>query len=157
MDEIKKNLKYFMRSKEDEIVTAPGPESFKDEKGNVIQFEIKVLTQEEINKINEAYRTRGIATDRKGNPLVSGREVVWKTDWDSGKASRHLIVEALRYPNLKDKELMDYYGCVDVTDMPLKVFAKSDEYQHVSRIVMQALGLTGPASDDEDLEAAKNS
>lgn len=152
---IKKDLKYFMRSTEPEVITAPGPESFKDEEGNVIQFEIKVLTQEEINKINEAYRKRSMATDKKGNPLIAMGEVVWKTEKDSAKASRHLLVEALQYPNLKDPELMKYYGCVDVTDMPLKVFPKADEYQHVSRIVMQALGLASAINDDEELEAAK--
>lgn len=154
---IKKDPKYFMRSTEPEVITAPGPESFKDEEGNVIQFEIKVLTQEEINKINEAYRKRSMATDKKGNPLIAMGEVVWKTEKDSAKASRHLLVEALQYPNLKDPELMKYYGCVDVTDMPLKVFPKADEYQHVSRIVMQALGLASAINDDEELEAAKNS
>lgn len=154
---IKKDLKYFMRSTEPEVITAPGPESFKDEEGNVIQFEIKVLTQEEINKINEAYRKRSMATDKKGNPLIAMGEVVWKTEKDSAKAARHLLVEALQYPNLKDPELMKYYGCVDVTDMPLKVFPKADEYQHVSRIVMQALGLASAINDDEELEAAKNS
>ena len=44
MADVKKDLKYFMRNTEPEIVTAPGPDSFKDEDGNVIQFEIKVLT-----------------------------------------------------------------------------------------------------------------
>lgn len=152
----KKDLKYFMRSTEAEIVTAPGPESFKDEDGNVIQFEIKVLTQEEINQINDNYRKRSMATDKKGNPLIAMGEVVWKTEKDSAKASRHMIVEALQYPNLKDPELMKYYGCVDVTDMPLRVFHKSDEYQHVSRIVMQALGLASTVNDDEDMKDAKN-
>lgn len=156
MAEIKKDLKYFMRSTEPEVVTAPGPESFKDEEGKVIQFEIKVLSQEEINRINENYRKRSMATDKKGNPLIALGEVVWKTEKDSARASRHLIVEALQYPNLKDKELMDYYGCVDVTDMPLKVFPRADEYQHVSRIVMQALGLASAVNDDEEIEAAKN-
>ncbi len=153
---MKKDLKYFMRNLETEIVTAPGPESFKDEDGNVIQFEIKVLTQEEINKINDAYRKRSMATDKKGNPLIAMGEVVWKTEKDSARASRHLIVEALHYPNLSDPELMKYYHCVDVTEMPLKVFPKADEYQHVSRIVMQALGLASAVNDDEELEAAKN-
>ena len=134
----KKDLKYFMRSTEAEIVTAPGPDSFKDEDGNVIQFEIKKLTQEEINKINDAYRKRSMATDKKGNPLIAMGEVVWKTEKDSARASRHMIVEALQYPNLKDEELMKHYGCVDVTEMPLKVFSRADEYQHVSRIVMPA-------------------
>ena len=153
----KKDLKYFMRSTEAEVVTAPGPESFKDEDGNVIQFEIKVLTQAEINQINDNYRKRSMATDKKGNPLIAMGEVVWKTEKDSAKASRHMIVEALQYPNLKDPELMKHYNCIDVTEMPLLVFSKADEYQHVSRIVMQALGLASSVSDDEDLKDAKNS
>lgn len=152
----KKDLKYFMRSTEAEIVTAPGPKSFKDEDGNVIPFEIKVLTQAEINQINDNYRKRSMATDKKGNPLIAMGEVVWKTEKDSAKASRHMIVEALQYPDLKDPELMKYYNCVDVTDMPLLVFSKSDEYQHVSRIVMQALGLASTVNDDEDMKDAKN-
>lgn len=153
----KKDLKYFMRSTEPEIVTAPGPESFKDEDGNVIQFEIKKLTQEEITRINDAYRKRSMATDKKGNPLVANGEVIWKTEKDGAKASRHMIVEALQYPDLKDPDLMKYYGCIDITEMPLKVFSGADEYQHVSRIVMQALGLAAAVNDDEDLTDAKNS
>lgn len=153
----KKDLKYFMRSTEAEIVTAPGPDSFKDEDGNVIQFEIKKLTQEEITKINNGYRKRSMATDKKGNPLVYNGEVIWKTEKDSARASRHMIVEALVYPNLKDPELMKYYGALDITDMPLKVFSTADEYQHVSRIVMEALGLVAGVSDDEELDDAKNS
>ena len=156
MSENKKDLKYFMRNTETEIVTAPGPSSFKDENGKVIQFEIKVLSQEQINKINDAYRRKSMATDKKGNPLIAMGEVVWKTEKDTEKSVRHMIVEALQYPNLKSKELMDYYGCVDITDMPLKVFSKSNEYQHVLRIVMQALGMASEVNDAEELEAAKN-
>ena len=84
---MKKDLKYFMRDLKPEIVTAPGPNSFKDEDGNVILFEIKVLTQEEINKINDGYRRRSMATDKKGNPLISMGEVVWKS-----KMQRHLAI-----------------------------------------------------------------
>lgn len=153
----KKDLKYFMRNTEPEIVTAPGPDTFKDEEGNVIPFEIKVLSQAEIQKINDNYRKRSIATDKKGNPLIAGGEVVWKTESNNSKATRHMIVEALQYPNLKDKELMDYYKCVDVTDMPLHVFPKPDEYAHVLRIVTSALGLgDSPVNEDETVEEAKN-
>lgn len=152
----KKNLKYFMRDTKEEIVTAPGPESFKDENGKVIDFEIKVLSQETINKINEAYRKRSMATDKKGNPLIAMGEVVWKVEKDNARASRHIIAEALQYPNLKDQELMKHYGCADITEMPLKVFSRADEYQHVSRIVMQALGLMETPDDSADMDAAKN-
>lgn len=153
---MKKDLKYFMRSTEQKIVTAPGPDSFKDDEGKVIDFEIRVLSQEEINRINENYRRRSMATDKKGNPLIANGEVVWKVEKDPAKASRHIIVEALQYPDLKDPNLMKHYGCVDVTDMPLKVFPTADEYQHVSRIVMQALGLGSTFNDDEELDDAKN-
>ena len=153
---MKKDLKYFMRSTEPKIVTVPGPDSFKDEDDKVIDFEIRVLSQEEINRINEGYRKRGMATDKKGNPLIANGEVVWKTEKDPAKASRHIIVEALQYPDLKDPDLMKHFGCVDFTDMPLKVFPTADEYQHVSRIVMQALGLASAISDEEELADAKN-
>ena len=153
---MKKDLKYFMRSTEPKIVTVPGPDSFKDEDGKVIDFEIRVLSQEEINRINEGYRKRGMATDKKGNPLIANGEVVWKTEKDPAKASRHIIVEALQYPDLKDPDLMKHFGCADSTDMPLKVFPPADEYQHVSRHVMQALGLASAISDEEELADAKN-
>lgn len=152
----KKNLKYFMRDTKDEIVTAPGPDTFKDENGKVIDFEIKVLSQETINKINEAYRKRSMATDKKGNPLIAMGEVVWKVEKDNARASRHIIAEALQYPNLKDPELMKHYNCADMTEMPLKVFSRADEYQHVSRIVMQALGLMETPDDSAEMDAAKN-
>lgn len=151
-----KNLKYFMRDVKDEIITVDGPESFKDEDGNVIQLEIKVLSQSEIQRINNNYRKRTIATDKKGNPLAYNGEVLWKTEKDSAKATRHMIVEALQYPDLKDKELMKFYNCVDVTEMPLLVFSRSDEYTHVTRAVMTALGLLEGVSDEETVEEAKN-
>lgn len=151
-----KNLKYFMRDVKDEVVTAAGPDTFKDENGEVIQLEIKVLSQSEIQRINNNYRKRSIATDKKGNPLAYNGEVLWKTEKDSSKATRHMIVEALQYPNLKDKELMNFYNCVDVTEMPLLVFSRPDEYAHVTKAVMTALGLIDDVSDEETVNEAKN-
>ncbi|MCC8136261.1 MAG: hypothetical protein LIO40_06290 [Ruminococcus sp.] len=151
-----KNLKYFMRDTQDEIVTVPGPETFRDEEGNVLDLEIRVMSQTEIQKINRNYRKRSIATDKKGNPLAYGGEVLWKTEKDSDKATRHLIVEALQFPDLKDKELMAFYNCVDVTEMPLLVFSRADEYAHVTRAVLTALGMIDAEPDSEVVEEAKN-
>lgn len=78
-----KDLKFFMRLDEPEIVTVPSPESFKDETGKVIDLKIKVLSQEDIRKINDSYRKRSIAVDKKGNPLALNGEVLWKTEKDS--------------------------------------------------------------------------
>lgn len=159
----KKDLKYFMREHKEEIVTAPGPESFKDENGNVIELEIKVLDQATITKINNNYRKRSIALDRKGNPFISNGEVVFKTEKDADRATRHIIAEALAYPNLKDPQLMEFYQCNDITEMPLLVFSKSDEYLHIIRVVFAALGLgdynedTAEEKSESDVEEAKNS
>lgn len=155
---MEKDLKYFMRKVEQETITVPGLPRFKDGDGKVLDFEIKVLEQAEIDKINDMYRQRSIATDKKGNPLVANGEVIWKTERNPRKAARHIIVEALQYPNLKDKKLMEYYDCVDITEMPLKVFSKPGEYEAVSRMVMNALGLGSEAGTDaETTDEAKNS
>ncbi|MEG1894644.1 MAG: hypothetical protein RR162_00290 [Oscillospiraceae bacterium] len=151
-----KDLKYFMREQKNEIVTAAGPDTIKDENGKPIDLEIKVLGNAEIQKINDAYRKRSIALDKRGNPYIAMGEVVFKTDKDNARAVRHIIAEALVYPNLKDEKLMEFYKCNDITDMPLLVFPRSDEYAHVSKAVMAAQGLGIGATEDETLEAAKN-
>lgn len=155
-----KNLKYFMRPVDDAIITAPAPASFKDEKGNVVQMEIRRLRQSEIEKINKAYTVRSVATDRRGNPLVQNGNVVWKERRDSDKITHHIVAEALVYPNLKDPELMAYYDVVDVTDMPLAVFNRPGELMEVIDTVWKAIGLRADDNaeerDSEDLETAKN-
>lgn len=151
-----KDLKFFMREHKEEIVTAPGPDTILGEDGKPIELEIRVLSAQEIRKIDESYRKRGIALDKKGAPFIAGGEVVFKTEKDSARAVRHIIAEALVYPNLKDKSLMDYYKCSDISEMAQLVFPKSDEYAHVTRVVFAALGLSAGGSDDETLEAAKN-
>lgn len=154
---MKKDLKYFMQeANESEIIKVGGIERYKDEEGNIIPFEIKVLSQEEISNIINKYTDKRIALDKRGNPIVSNGEVVYKTVRNNEKASRHIIVEALLYPNLKDPELMGYYNCVDITDMPLKVFRTAEEYNRVSRVVMEALGMGSYGLDDDELvEQAK--
>lgn len=151
-----KDLKFFMREQKDEIVTAPGPDTILDENGNPIELEIRVLSSAEIRKIDESYRRRTIALDKKGNPYISGGEVIFKTEKDSARAVRHIIAEALVYPNLKDEKLMAFYKCNDITEMPQLVFPRADEYAHVNRVVFAALGMMQGADESETLEAAKN-
>ena len=152
-----KNLKYFMReaAEVEKVVTVPAPESFKDEDGKVIQLEVKVLSSERIRAINEAYHTHTVALDKKGNPYINGGNVVFRDERDNAKAIRHILVEALQYPKLDDPELMKFYNCVDITDMPLLVFSKPGDYDYVARNVMQILGMID-APDEDDLKAAKN-
>ena len=147
-----KDLKYFMREHKEEIIKAPGPDSFKDENGNVLEFEIRVLDNATIQKINDSYRKRTIATDKKGQPYIANGEVVFKVEKDNARATRHIIAEALVYPDLKDADLMKYYDCYDFTEMPNKVFPKAEEFAHVSRLVLAALGLGTMPDAEEDGE-----
>ena len=149
----KKDLKYFMRERKETIVTVPGLDSFVDDDGKVIDLEVRVLGQLELDKINDMYDSRSIATDKKGKPLVSMGEVVYKTARNHGKAVRHIIAEALVYPPLKDAELMKYHNCVDITEMPRLVFSSTEEFQHVSRVVLAALGIIDDLPSDDDDEA----
>ena len=153
---VKRDLKFFMREKEEEIITVPGPSSFKDDEGKVIDLEIRVLSNKEIREINSKYRHRSVATDKKGQPYIANGEVVFKTEKDSERAVRHIIAEALVYPDLKDKALMEFYKCVDITEMPQLVFSRSDEYNHVSNAVMTALGIIDKPDEDELIKDAKN-
>lgn len=152
----KRDLKYFMREREEQIISVPGPETFTDENGNVLDLEIRVLSNTEIQKINNNYRKRSIATDKKGQPYIANGEVVFKTEKDSAKAARHIITEALVFPDLKDKGLMEFYHCSDITEMPELVFSRADEYAHVTRAVFTALGLIDGVPDDEVIGEVKN-
>ncbi len=155
---MKKNLSYFMKETKEEIVTAPAPESFKDENGNVLEMEIKVLSHERIRKIQDNYRKRSVYLDKKGNSFISGGEVVMKSDYDSNKALRHIMAEALVYPDLKSKEMMDFNKCYNITEMPFKVFQTASDYDHVFRTVMTTLGIISDDSESEEnpVKEAKN-
>ena len=161
MSQQKKDLRLFMResAKVEEIITVPGPDTILGEDGNPVILEIKVLSQETIRKINDNYTKRAIAVDKRGTPYIANGEVAFKVDRDNVKASQHIVAEALVYPDLKDPELMAFFNCNDICEMPLKVFPKTGEYAHVSRAVMAALGLTSeppPEEKESALEEVKN-
>ena len=154
----KKDLRYFMRQRQEEIVTIPGVDSFRDEEGKVIDFEVRILSSKEIMHINEMYRERSVAIGKKSQPYIANGEVVFKTKRDNERATRHILVEALAYPDLKNKELMEFHHCVDITEMPLLVFYRMDEYTQVLQSVLQVLGIIDESDEDEDgdITAAKN-
>ena len=155
------DIEVFMRNsaKVEEIVSAPAPESIVDKEGNPVMLRIKVLSNSRIQEINENYKRKTVATDKKGNPYIQNGEVAFRVERDNIKASQRIIAEALVYPNLRDPKLMKFFDCLDITEMPLKVFPTAEEYSHVSRAVMAVLGLISGPSDEEVSEAiseAKN-
>lgn len=159
----KLSMKFFMREelKQDEIIEIPGLETFKDEEGKVIPFRVRVLGVEEIRKIQKNYTKQKVVLDEKGKQIItrSGAPLVQK-ETDSETATNRIIVEALVYPDLKDPELMKFYGCLNVADMPMKLFKNPADYKQVSTSIIETLGLTEaseePLTDDEVIEEAKN-
>lgn len=153
-----KSLAYFMRetAKKQEIVEAPGIGSIKDDKGNVIPFKIKILTKKEIEDIYERYRTRTLLYDKKGKPVIDRGQAVYDVRTDSSKALRRIIVDALVYPDLRNEELMKFFDCYDITDMPVKVFPNPKEYEQVEQMVLSALGILEDENSEDEVPDAKN-
>ena len=158
-----KNLRAFMResAKTQEIVLVPGPASILGEDGNPVMLEIKVLTGAQLNEITDKYTERVMAVDNNGRPYIQNGEVAFKVTSDNSKANGHILAEALIYPNLKDKELMEFFECHDISQMAAKVFPKRDEFTHVQNAVLGALGLLRkPAGNGGDgtslISEAKN-
>ena len=95
--------------------------------------------------------------DKKGKPVINRGQAVFDVKTDNNKALQRIIVEALAYPDLKDKELMDYFDCYEFAEMPLKVFPNQKEYDQVTNIVFSALGILEDDGDGEDeVQEAKN-
>lgn len=155
----KKNLSYFMREelKNEDIVEIPGPESIQDENGDPVMFQIKRLRRERVDKIYDRYRTLKPALDKNKKPYVVDGKMVMMEEKDYAKALRHVMAEALVYPNLRDEELMKFYDCIDVTEMPVKIFTQK-EYSEVIKMLNHVLGIDDEDEEEQqdDLESAKN-
>lgn len=154
-----KNLSYFMREelKNEDIVEIPGPESIQDENGDPVMFQIKRLRRERVDKIYDRYRTLKPALDKNKKPYVVDGKIVMMEEKDYAKALRHVMAEALVYPNLRDEELMKFYDCIDVTEMPVKIFTQK-EYSEVIKMLNHVLRIDDEDEEEQkdDLETAKN-
>lgn len=51
----------------------------------------------------------------------------------------YLIIECTVNPNLKDKSLLDAYGCLEPTDIPEKIF-DAGEVRSIARKIMECAG-----------------
>lgn len=155
---VNKNLKYFMREelKTEEVIEMQGPETIKDENGKPVVFQMKRLSQERIDKIYDHYKTLRPAFDKNKKPYVVDGKMVMREEKDYGKALRHVLVESLVYPDLHDEELLKFYNCTDVTELPRKMFTKA-EYDVVINMLNKVLGISDETEEEaeDDLEAAK--
>lgn len=152
------SIRAFMRNKakEEEIVKVLAPKSFLDEKGERAVLEIKRLSTNHVNKVYSAYHHPIVAKDENGNIIVRNGKVVKDVFVDEEANINRLIVDALVFPDLHNKELMDFYGCSDVMDMPHAVFASTKEYRYVSDIVLKLAGTLSGEECKDIINKAKN-
>jgi len=98
----------------------------KDKDGNDMPIKMRRLSQKRIADLREIYRSEEPAYDKKGNPIVQNGKLVMREKFDMNAYSHMLLVESLVEPDLNDEELMDFFGVVDVCDMPGAVFTPSE-------------------------------
>ena len=146
----------FMKKNEEEVVKVLAPASFVDEKGNRIVMEIKRLSAKHIDDIYDKFNYDVPAKDEEGNIIIRNNTVVMQHISDSKKMYNRLIVDALVFPDLHNEELMNFYNCVDVMDMPDKIFSRSSDYKEVRDNVLQLAGTVKGDKADCILEEAKN-
>lgn len=71
---------------------------FKDEKNQSVEWELKVLSNKEMDVLKNKYTKKEI--DKKG---------ISKINFDNNGFSKELITKCIIYPNLNDKGLQDSY------------------------------------------------
>ena len=110
---------------------------FKDEKGNVVPFKIKAITQEENDliskKATKSYKENGQRYEYL----------------DSVDYCRRLVVASTVDPDFRDKELCEGYGVLDPLQVPGKMLF-SGEY---SKLLQEIKAISGFGDLEE---AAKN-
>lgn len=116
-------------------------ERFKDEKGKVVPFVIQAISQEENERLARQSLVKenvnGQRTERLNHTLYTKR----------------LVLECVKEPDLKAKEICDYYGTIDPLDVPGKMLSIG-EYGLLTNAIMS---LNDIKDAQEKLDEAKNS
>jgi hypothetical protein len=114
---------------------------FKDEKGKVVPFVIKSISQKENEQIarmsRETVKVGGALTERLNNFLYTKR----------------LVLACVQEPDFRDKELCEHYGTEDPLEVPSQMLSIG-EYNRLSEAILE---LNGMKDQEDELEEAKNS
>lgn len=92
--------------KKAETVEFAPSERFVDEKGNVLKWQLKPLTNDEDDKLRNDCKI-----------IAKGKNGITFEKLDSKKYTRAVIVNCVVYPNLNDKELQDSYGVMSAEEL----------------------------------------
>ena len=112
-------IKYFLKSnkKKKENVFFPVSEELKDDQGNILEWELKVLSTDEVEKIREE------STNKNGL-------------YDHKKFVQKLICASVVDPNLNLIELQDSYGVKSAEDLITKILdCPADYYKLIEKVL----------------------
>lgn len=130
---LKQNKKY-----EDKKEYFAASESFVDEKGNPVLWEIRAISSREAEAI------------RSECNQVVGKKIIT----DNAKFNRKLAAACTVFPNLLNAELQDSYGVCEPEELIMEMLDNDYEYQQYVRKVMEICGYT--KQDQELKDEAKN-
>ena len=140
-------LKAFMR--EEYLVKEPvkyvASKRIKDDKGAAVEWQLRVLTNKEIEEILDK-RTKRIP--------IKGAIKQYTKELDSEGAYMDMALQSVVYPNLDDEELQQFYGAVGAEDT-LKAILIPGELTDLLLAVQEACGYNVGMKDE--VKHVKNS
>ena len=134
------NLSVFLKQnkKSRENVKYAASESFLDENGNPVEWEIKPISSKTADAIREE------CTTQKGKNFKV----------DAKKFNKKIAVACTIYPDLNNAELQDNYGVMGAEQLIQELLDIDGEYQAYINKILEVCGYT--KSEEELVEEAKN-
>lgn len=135
-------------------VKYPVTKKFKDENGNTLEWVLKPLSKEVLEKLYNDYIKK---------VLIEGKEEVFGYIFDSKEYRLALATKSVVYPNLEDRELQKSYGVNRCEDLLLKLVNNIGEYNNLCSFLDEINTNDVPFEDeleeiydliDTDLEAS---
>lgn len=164
MAEKNRSIKAFFKSNlksvlEPETIITPAPPGWpKNPDGSDMEFEWRVLGQDEIEGIFAKHTKKTFAKDERGRLIRdnAGRPVQIETP-NNNRAVRNAIAESLVWPDMHDKDLQAEYGVVGFVELVEKMFNRPDIWKWVVNTYNEVQGFTTKdEDDDEEVEIIKN-
>lgn len=134
------NAFFKKNKKEKEIVKYAASKDFVDEKGTVIEWEIRPLKSKEADKIRNECTT----IEAKGK----------RVSVDNGKFNRMVATVCTVFPNLNDPELQDSYSVLGAEELIQEMLDNDGEYQAYCKKILEISGYE--MDDNELIKEAKN-
>lgn len=130
-DEKARSLKAFMREEllQREPVKYVASKRMKDDDGKPIEWELRVLTNDEVEEI--------VDRNTKRVPVKGTRD--FKKETDTEAVFLDVAVAAVTYPNLNDSELQEFYGAAGAEHL-LKKLLTPGELTDLLLAAQQACG-----------------